>query len=600
MHAYTSIYKSSASVRARQLWVWGRASSLLLTLVALHPVQAQDVQGIEIDPSQLMRQRAPTSQSGQLQSSSQQAPAPLSERALQIIANVIKNLSPTGRELVLSQSYTPEQKQQILSYMQSQAPQTQNVPQESKPSLPTLEQQRQLMLGKEAEAASPAKEEVRQTAKLTPEQQLALMQQSEQQKQQQQIEKAALEQSKEQIKQVEKLTPEQQKQLLLTQQQEQQKQLEKIQTQQVKEEIRPVEKPVQEQTKQILPTKQIDLPVTTPASPASIAQEKYQKLLDAGVFSASSAMTPVLDATMTRAQFAAIAAKLQELIIKSGGTFSDIPSSRWGEQTGAQALGTIEGPGKQTITVISDDKKSSAGFLELLAALNKGKMSQEELDKLIKQLGSMNPTIKPAASSLNADAPVLGALQPVEQIVALPGATAAVAPGSAGVSVGGLAGIQTALAAAQAAAISASANANNIALANAVTVGADYTVVTPRANFPGNLNATFNGRMTGTLSDSSTVGANLTMNVNFANIGSGTPIGGNVQFDNNKGSASFNSVAYLGGYVGGGMSGTYNGEAMNGFVRNGQFFGPAANAVKGSWDMTTNSVSGGGSFAATR
>jgi len=125
-------------------------------------------------------------------------------------------------------------------------------------------------------------------------------------------------------------------------------------------------------------------------------------------------------------------------------------------------------------------------------------------------------------------------------------------------------------------------------------------MVTPRANFPTNLNATFNGRMSGTLSDSSAVGANLTMNVNFANIGSGTPIGGNVQFDNNKGSASFNSVAYLGGYVGGGMSGTYNGEAMNGFIRNGQFFGPAANAVKGSWDMTTNSVSGGGSFAATR
>ncbi len=597
MHAYTSIYKSSASIRARQLWVWGRASSLLLTLVALHPVQAQDVQGIEIDPSQLMLQRAPAPQAGQPQSSSQQTPAPLSERALQIIANVIKNLSPTGRELVLSKSYTPEQKQQILGYMQSQAPQTQSISQESKPSLPTLEQQRKLMLGKEAETASPAKEEVRQTTRLTPEQQLVLMQQSEQQRQ---IEKAAPEQTKEQIKQVEKLTPEQQKQLLLMQQQKRQKQLEKIQTQQVKEEIRPVEKPVQEQVKKISPTKQTDLPVTTPTSPASVAQEKYQKLLDAGVFSTSSGMTPVLDATMTRAQFAEIAAKMQELAIKSGGTFSDIPSSLWGEQTGAQTLGAIAGIGKQTITVISDDKKSSANFLELLAALNKGKISQEELDKLIKKIGSMNPPVIPTAALLNADVPVLGAIRPVEQIVALSGTTAAVATSIAGITAVGLTGIQTALAAAQAAAIAASSNANNIALANAVTVGADYTVVTPRANFPANLNATFNGRMTGTLSDSSTVGANLTMNVNFANIGSSTPIGGNVQFDNNKGSASFNGVAYIGGYVGGGMSGTYNGEAMNGFVRNGQFFGPAANAVKGSWDMTTHSVSGGGSFAATR
>jgi chemotaxis protein histidine kinase CheA len=599
MHTYTSIYKSSVSVRARQRWALGQASSLLLTLVALQPVQAQDVQGIEIDPSQLMRQRAPAQQASPSQSASQQAPAPLSEGALQIIANVIKNLSPTGKELVLSKSYTPEQRQQILSYMQSQAPQTQSVPQESKPSLPTLEQQRQLMLGKESEAASPAKEEIKQTEKPTLEQQkqLALMQPSEQQKQ---IEKAAPEQTKEQIKQVEKLTPEQQKQLLLTQQQEQQKQLEQIQTQQGKEEIRQVEKPVLEQTKQILPTKQTGLPVATPASPASIAQEKYQKLLDAGIFSAGSSMAPVLDATMTRAQFAAIASKLQEMIIKSGGTFSDIPSSLWGEQTGALTIGTIEGLGKQTITVISDDKKSSADFLELLAALNKGKMSQEELDKLIKKLGSMNPTNKPAASLRNGDIPILGAIQPVEQIVAPPGGTAAVTTGITGIITGGLTGIQTALAAAQAAAIAASSNANNITLANAVTVGADYTMVTPRANFPTNLNATFNGRMSGTLSDSSAVGANLTMNVNFANIGSGTPIGGNVQFDNNKGSASFNSVAYLGGYVGGGMSGTYNGEAMNGFIRNGQFFGPAANAVKGSWDMTTNSVSGGGSFAATR
>jgi len=630
MYSNISIYKSRSVLSIRQKWMSCCASAVLLTLVSLHPVslQAQDLQGMEVDPIQWMKPQLPAQQGEQSQALTQRAPVPLSEKSLQIISNIIKNLSPTGRELMLSKTYTPEERQQILTYMESQASKTQAPQQESKPQL-TLEQRRQLMLGQESEATPPVKEEVKKTEAPTTEQQQQLLV-TKQLEQQKQLEQTQPEKTKEQIKQAEKLTPEQQKQLLLTQQLEQQKKIEqvqieqtkkqikqvekptteqqkqllviqqpeKIQPQQLKEVIKQVEKPAPEQAKQILQTTQTSLPATpTPNSPVQL---KYQKLLDAGVFSGSDGTTPFLDATMTRAQFAVIANKLKDLEASSGTTFSDIPSSLWGGLTGAQTIGTIGASGKPSITVISDDKKSSADFLELLAAFRKGKVSQEELDKLIEKIGSINPPVKPAASLFNGEAPILGAIRPVEQIIAPPGGTAAVATGIAGITAGGLTAVQAALAAAQAAAIAASSSANNIDLETAVTVGANYNVVTPRANFPTNLNATFNGRMNGTLSDSSAVGANLTMNVNFANIGSGTPIGGNVQFDNNKGSASFNSVAYLGGYVGGGMSGTYNGEAMNGFIRNGQFFGPAANAVKGSWDMTTNSVSGGGSFAATR
>ncbi|ABR90628.1 Hypothetical protein mma_2911 [Janthinobacterium sp. Marseille] len=629
MQSFTSIYKYSLLTPVRQSWVLSCAASVLLTLVATHvePVQAQDVQGIDVDLGRAMQKQPPGQQGGQ-QSGGQRTPIPLSDSALLRITNLLKNLTPAGRDILLSKTYTPEERQQILGYMQSQTKQ-QEVALQPQPQELTLEQRRQLMSAPQSEMTQQQavpeqvkkteqltmeqqklpsktlqqqeqlKEEIKKTETLTPEQrkQLLLTQQLEQKKQ---LEQVQPEQAKEQIKQVEKPTLEQQKQLLLTQQLEQQKLMEKTQQQQLKEEIRQVEKPALEQPKQILPTKQTSLPATTPASPASTAQEKYQKLLEAGVFSSSSGTTPVLDATMTRAQFAMIAAKLQELAVKSGGKFSDIPSLPWGELGVAQTAGMIEGISKPSLTVVSDDKKTSADFMELLTAYSKGKLSQAELDQLIAKIGSINPPVGQTTAPVKSDAPILGANKAVEQIVTPPGGTAVVATGIAGITAGGLTAIQAALAAAQAAAIAASSNANNITLANAVTVGADYTVVTPRANFPTNLNATFNGRMTGTLSDNSAVGANLSMNVNFANIGNGTPIGGNVQFDNNKGSASFNSVAYIGGYVGGGMSGTYNGAAMNGFIRNGQFFGPAANAVKGSWDMTTNSVSGGGSFAATR
>ena len=188
--------------------------------------------------------------------------------------------------------------------------------------------------------------------------------------------------------------------------------------------------------------------------------------------------------------------------------------------------------------------------------------------------------------------------------VAAAAAAGAPATVAAGMSAGAIAAVATGVAAAAAAAaVVSSSSANNVAQTNAANTAVNQsdpkTGLTPRASWPASLNATFNGRLSGTLSDSSAVGGNLSMNVNFATIGSGGAIPGNIQFDNSKGSATL-SLVQIGGFVGGGMTGTYNGEAMNGFIRNGQFYGPAANAVKGTWDMTTSSISGGGTFAATR
>gem|GEM_PF-2899261 len=638
MHTLTSIYKSGPVAPMRQKWALCCASSVLLTLVSLHavPVQAQDLQAIEIDSSQLMKRQTPTQQGGQSQPANPRAPAPLSDRALQIISNVIMNLSPTGRELMLSKSYTPEQRQQILTYMESQAPKSQAPQQEAKQPLLTLEQQRQLLLGEQSEAKPPVKEEIKQTEKptteqqkqtqltqppeqqkqleqvqsekakeqikqaekLTPEQQkqLQLTQQLEQQKQ---LEQVQSEKAKEQIKQAEKLTPEQQKQMQLTQQLEQQKLLEKTQQQQLKEEIKQVEKPVLEQPKQILPTQQTSLPVDVPANPASLAQEKYQKLLDAGVFSSSGGTSTNLDETMTRAQFAAIAAKLQDLGKKSGGQFADIDPAAWAALAGAMEAKSLSGISSGTIKVESEDKKSSADFAALLAAVMKGRVNQEELDQLIAKLGTSKPSTSQVGAPLKNEEEIQKVGKLVEAMVVPAPGSVPVTTALVGVSAGSLAAIGAALAAATAASIAASGNANNIALANAVNGAANYNTVTPRANWPTNLNATFNGRLGGTLSDNSTVGGNLSMNVNFASIGSNTPIFGSVQFDNNKGSAHLQLVQSS-GFVGGGMSGTYDNQTMNGYIQNGQFYGPAANAIKGSWSMTTPVVSGGGSFAATR
>lgn len=407
--------------------------------------------------------------------------------------------------------------------------------------------------------------------------------------------------AEEKTKQIQQLTLEQQKQLILTQQklkQTQQQELNPSKPQQMTEKIRETEKSIPEQPQQLVQTQPGSMPQAMPANPATIVQEKYQKLLDAGVFSASSGTPTNLDATMTRAQFAAIAAKLQELVTKSGGQFSDIDPVSWAALTSAMTAKSLTGIGSGSIKVESDDKKSSADFAALLAAVMKGQVSQAELDQLISKLGASNPTTSQVSTSSKNDEAIRKANSTVEGIATPPG-SAAVAAGIAGVSAGSLATIGTALAAAAAASIAALSSANNIALASALTVGADYSNVTPRTNWPTNLNATYSGRLSGMLSDNSAVGGNLTMNVNFATIGSHASIPGSVQFDNNKGNASL-SLVQLGGYVGGGMTGTYDSQAMTGFIRNGQFYGPAANAIKGSWDMTTNSVSGGGTFAATR
>jgi hypothetical protein len=125
-------------------------------------------------------------------------------------------------------------------------------------------------------------------------------------------------------------------------------------------------------------------------------------------------------------------------------------------------------------------------------------------------------------------------------------------------------------------------------------------VVTPVSSWPTALNATYNGRIAGALTDSTPVTGSVTMAIDFAQINSMVPnIPGSIVFDNGKGSASFDLVQ-MGGYVGNGMTGTYNGEAMTGFMKDGQFYGPAANEIAGTWDMTTSSVSGSGTYAAKR
>ena len=333
----------------------------------------------------------------------------------------------------------------------------------------------------------------------------------------------------------------------------------------------------------------------------SIAQDKYQKLIDAGIFSASSGTSSsTLDADLTRAQFAAIAAKIQSLETKTGSTqFADINPAFSSASVAAQ-LGVIEGVSSGTQS--ADDKKSAATLAELFTALSKsGTLSQVELDQLLVKVGmggdgtAKTGESQKTSTATNDDA-IRAANNAAANIINSAPDGAATTAGVAGVSAGSLASL--ALTLATTVAVATSSSANEIALANAAKLGANYTV-TPLSNWPANLNATYNGRLSGALSDSSAVGGNLTMNVNFATIRSAGAIPGSVLFDNGKGSASLNLVQFN-GFVGGGMNGTYNGQAMTGFIRNGQFYGPAAEALKGSWDMSTSSVSGGGTFVANR
>lgn len=230
--------------------------------------------------------------------------------------------------------------------------------------------------------------------------------------------------------------------------------------------------------------------------------------------------------------------------------------------------------------------------------------AEEKYQKLV-DAGIFSSPTSPASGSnvpaLQATTLAASAAAPIPNAASSAAAGAATTAGVAGLSTGSLAAVGASVLAAAAAAAAASASgANDIALSNAASQASNnLNNVTARANWPTNLNATYSGRLSGTLSDSSAVGGNLSMQVNFATIGSHAPIPGSVQFDNNKGSATL-SLVQSGGYVGGGMNGTYNNQAMTGYIRNGQFYGPAANAIKGSWDMSTSSVSGGGTFAANR
>jgi hypothetical protein len=340
---------------------------------------------------------------------------------------------------------------------------------------------------------------------------------------------------------------------------------------------------------------QSDVP-NNPANPTSTAQEKYQKLLDAGIFSAGN--TPAsLDTPMTRTEFVTIAAKLQILNAQTESTpFSNIdPSSSTG--VAATKLGIMEG--------VSGESNSSATLADLFNALNKmGVFDQNELDQLKAKLKA-NSAIEIKAGELRtvSSAANVEAIRDVNNTVAeiVPTFQGAVTTsGITGISSEALAALSLALSAAAAASsIAASSSANNIALENATNPGANYTVVLPRSNWPTNLSATYSGRLTGTMSDSSLVGGNLSMNVNFATIRNAAAIPGSVLFDNGKGSASL-SLVQFNGFVGGGMNGTYNGQTMTGNIINGQFYGPSAEAVKGSWSMATPTASGGGVFAATR
>ena len=230
--------------------------------------------------------------------------------------------------------------------------------------------------------------------------------------------------------------------------------------------------------------------------------------------------------------------------------------------------------------------------------------AEEKYQKLV-DAGIFSSPTSPASGgnvpALQATTLAASVAAPIPNAASSAAVGAATTAGVAGLSTGSLAAVGASVLAAAAAAAAASASsANDIALSNAASQASNnLNNVTARANWPTNLNATFSGRLSGTLSDSSAVGGNLSMQVNFATIGSHAPIPGSVQFDNNKGSATL-SLVQSGGYVGGGMNGTYNNQAMTGYIRNGQFYGPAANAIKGSWDMSTSSVSGGGTFAANR
>jgi hypothetical protein len=122
-------------------------------------------------------------------------------------------------------------------------------------------------------------------------------------------------------------------------------------------------------------------------------------------------------------------------------------------------------------------------------------------------------------------------------------------------------------------------------------------MLTPVNSYPTNLTATYNGVMSGALTDATPVNGTLTMTVNFSNL---SIIPGTVTFANGQGSANFGLTA-SGGFIGGQMAGTYAGEALNtDSTVSGQFYGPNANEVGGTWTLGTATKFGNGQFAAKR
>jgi chemotaxis protein histidine kinase CheA len=127
-------------------------------------------------------------------------------------------------------------------------------------------------------------------------------------------------------------------------------------------------------------------------------------------------------------------------------------------------------------------------------------------------------------------------------------------------------------------------------------------MVTPLASFPTSKQATYTGPVGGTLNSGASVSGTFQATVDFATIKSGAPVvPGSITFSNGQGGTTF-TLSLLGGYLGGGMSGTYAGQAVTGFVMNGRFYGPTGEQLAGSWSMQNGggSLSGAGSFKAQR
>lgn len=109
--------------------------------------------------------------------------------------------------------------------------------------------------------------------------------------------------------------------------------------------------------------------------------------------------------------------------------------------------------------------------------------------------------------------------------------------------------------------------------------------VTPIAQWPTALVATYNGDISGMLNGVVPIGGTISMTVDFADIHSFAPnIPGTMTFAGGKGGATF-TLVQMGGYIGNSMSGTYMGQPISGYIRDGQFYGPAANEVGGLWDF---------------